>query len=662
MKKKVALLLTVLLLVSCFSIVCLASSGDVEGSEQGSGEIITEEPVSGEVDSGEVITEEPTSGEEDSGEVITEEPTSGDDGSGEVVTEEPTSGENGSGEVVIEDPTSGENGSGEVVTEEPTSGDDGSGEGVSEEPTSGDDGSGETSTEEPTSGDGAGGSSSPGGSSSNTIKVSFRLIGASPSSQDVDLSKGKEGYYGSVYQEWIAKKTYSIEKESSVQDLLEMVLDSKKLEYDIKDTGYGPYISMITGPKKYGSEPLEEFGNGQYTGWMYTVNGESPWDGIAYTILENGDDVLVYYTNDFRYEMEGYDVWYGIKDYDGEFLNAWLKVSKTSTRSSRSKSSKVQEEANTETSNNQDNVTVDFNYMRNAIMSKDSVMAKVLGSILEMNQQAVVNNTATVVYQTVTEPTIGSVGGEWTVMGIKASGILVDEAYFDTYMNNVKQQLTDKDGVLSDRKYTEYARVALAVNAIGEDPSNVASYNLLDNLNDFDKVTYQGVNGAIYALMALDECGYPSENREKYIDYILARQGEDGGFAYAEGGASDIDITAMALQVLANYLDNEKVRNCCNNAVAYLSKQQNENGAFVSFGIENLESTAQVLAALKKLNISNYDERFVKNSHTVLDAVMSYYVPNQGFKHVATEETVNQMATEQALLALSAIKERVFTY
>ena len=55
----------------------------------------------------------------------------------------------------------------------------------------------------------------------------------------------------------------------------------------------------------------------------------------------------------------------------------------------------------------------------------------------------------------------------------------------------------------SFRKYTEYARLTLALTAIGRDPTNVGGYDLLETLCDYDKMISVGINGASWALLAL---------------------------------------------------------------------------------------------------------------------------------------------------------------
>ena len=158
---------------------------------------------------------------------------------------------------------------------------------------------------------------------------------------------------------------------------------------------------------------------------------------------------------------------------------------------------------------------------------------------------------------------------------------------------------------------------------------SVSGYNLLAKLGDFDKTVWQGINGAIYALLALDafeyeipqvEEGTVQTTREKLIQHILDREmvdkdGIKGGFALNTGNP-DPDITGMALQALAPYQDKPEVEAAIERALAALSKMQLTNGGFVTVGgnsDENCESIVQVVTALSALGIdAQKDERFVK--------------------------------------------------
>ena len=68
--------------------------------------------------------------------------------------------------------------------------------------------------------------------------------------------------------------------------------------------------------------------------------------------------------------------------------------------------------------------------------------------------------------------------------------------------------MKEHEGNLHDKKYTEYSRVIVALTAIGKNPADVAGYNLLTPLGDYEKTIWQGMNGPIWALIALDSGNY----------------------------------------------------------------------------------------------------------------------------------------------------------
>ena len=262
-----------------------------------------------------------------------------------------------------------------------------------------------------------------------------------------------------------------------------------------------------------------------------------------------------------------------------------------------------------------------------------------------------------------TAPTVSSIGGEWLVLGLARAEYGGTDSMNQKYLQNVKKVLEDNKGVLSTSKYTEYSRVILALTSIGVDARNVAGYNVLEGLADFDNVIQQGVNGPIYALLALDSHDYQipdvegvanKTNRDKLIDYILAQELSGGGWSLS-GSSMDVDMTAAAIQALAPYYgSNNKVKLAVDTALEKLSQAQNKNGGFESWGVENCESCAQVIVALTSLGIDpDKDARFVKNGKSSIDALLEYGLDGGGFKHTKSGE-LNGMATEQAYYALAA--------
>lgn len=211
------------------------------------------------------------------------------------------------------------------------------------------------------------------------------------------------------------------------------------------------------------------------------------------------------------------------------------------------------------------------------------------------------------------------------------------------------------DGVLSNTKSTDYSAVILTLTAADYDARDVAGYDLTEALFDSGFVTKQGINGAIFALLALDSGAYPAPEglRDELVDAILLRQLSDGGFAFS-GERADPDMTAMALSALAAYTDRADVAAAAEQALEALSALQGENGGFASYGEENAESCAQVILALAALGLSPTDERFVKNGVSVQDALLTYRVDDGGFAHLPGGEA-NAIATMQSYAALTVI-------
>ena len=270
-----------------------------------------------------------------------------------------------------------------------------------------------------------------------------------------------------------------------------------------------------------------------------------------------------------------------------------------------------------------------------------------------------------------TAPTINSVGGEWLILGLSRSNYGVKQDLYDAYLNDVIRILKAQNGILDSRKYTEYSRVILALTALGEDVTDVGGYNLMEPLADFEQVVWQGINGPIYALIAADSHSYqfPSvsqgkkqTSRENLIAYILEHQRWDGGWSLSEDAndRSDIDVTAMALQALAPYVEtNLQAQIAVQIGLEMISEKQSEDGGFSSWGNANSESCAQVIVALTALGIDpEKDERFIKNGNSVLDALLAFQLKDGSFRHTPSGGS-NGMSTEQAYYALTAYQRLV---
>ena len=264
------------------------------------------------------------------------------------------------------------------------------------------------------------------------------------------------------------------------------------------------------------------------------------------------------------------------------------------------------------------------------------------------------------------------------VIGLARSGREIDADLYYTQVSEYVAQAIDENERLHRNKSTENSRIILALTALGMDVHDVNGHDLTAGLNDMAYIQKQGINGPIWALIALYSNAYePAEGdvtREALIQCILDAQLEDGGWAFS-GENADSDMTGMALTALAPYYVPEtetedgtkielteaqiEINEAVERGVECLSELQFANGAFGTFGgngeiVETSESTAQAVVALTALNIDpDTDERFVKNGNSALDALVSYGLTGGGFKHLKDGER-DGMATEQGYYALTA--------
>ena len=286
----------------------------------------------------------------------------------------------------------------------------------------------------------------------------------------------------------------------------------------------------------------------------------------------------------------------------------------------------------------------------------------------EPDLQALVDGSAKYMLSTVKAPDHADVGGEWAVLGLARSGYTVPDGYFEGYYGKLVTYVKKCEGVLHERKYTDYSRVVITLSALGIDARDVGGYDLLKPLGDYDKTIWQGLNGPIWALIALDSANYPvprneeaetQATRQMYIDCILSEELNEGGWTLSRRTAADPadpDITGMALQALAKYQDQPAVAAAIDRALTCMSNKQDENGGYTNmWGDSNSESVVQVLVGLCELGIGWKDERFIKNGHSLLDNLLTYRKTDGGFTHIADgSDGDNQMSAEQGFYALIA--------
>ncbi|MGI6679866.1 MAG: S-layer homology domain-containing protein [Dehalobacterium sp.] len=307
----------------------------------------------------------------------------------------------------------------------------------------------------------------------------------------------------------------------------------------------------------------------------------------------------------------------------------------------------------------------------------------------ELSIDEILRDVLTYIHNQVEDPDVGSISGEWAVLALARAGI-EDDDWYDAYRDNLKDyviedahSLDKKTGkvVLHERKYMENERVILALTALGEDAEDFEGYDFVSALTDRQaspnedkyQALWQGINGAIYALIALDSNDYLSDKpevRASFLNYLMGQEKTGGGWSLS-GSNADPDITGMVLQALAPYYkmskaaysdlanagapSHNRITGLVQKALDTLSSMQNESGGFrssISGSSEASESSAQVLTALVSLGYDGTEDMSFMES--VLANLLKYRdEATGGFKHVLSKG-VDQMATEQAAYALTA--------
>ena len=299
-----------------------------------------------------------------------------------------------------------------------------------------------------------------------------------------------------------------------------------------------------------------------------------------------------------------------------------------------------------------------------------------------------------------------STGTDWMALAMGRFGywnngtyihLIDDSTGYSDYLNAMRSYIENayesNEGILHSAKATEWHRAVVAIAALGGDPTNFGAYreaqiNLIadGSYNNMLKAGpgTQGINGWIWGLIAMDTGMYPvpedaKYTRETFITEILKMQLADGvkGNDYGGwvlggyGSRSDVDITAMAIQALAPYYNDDTVytyfnensktevsrtvRQCVDDALDVLGTMQNRNGGFSSWGTDNVESISQVVVALCSVGIDlAKDERFITgDGKTLLDGMLQFLLPDGGFCHIL-KGGWNSMANDQATYALVA--------
>ncbi len=246
-------------------------------------------------------------------------------------------------------------------------------------------------------------------------------------------------------------------------------------------------------------------------------------------------------------------------------------------------------------------------------------------------------------------------GSEWFVQTMLRAGKSIDQTLLDNYYTSVVDKVKTWEAT---QKPTDIARTALALSAMGKDITNVDGVNLAEMLYNSEKLS-DGANELIFALLAFDarNTSIPEDahwSRESIITELFKFQDEtSGGFGWSSASWVSADMTAMALQALAPYKNEENVAPVIEKALGFLKRELKEE---CDYG--DSCATAQVLLALAALKIDVTDEAqgFGNADKNIVTRLNDYKTEN-GFCWQIGNKYSKGVATYQVMQALDGYRK-----
>lgn len=388
----------------------------------------------------------------------------------------------------------------------------------------------------------------------------------------------------------IDKTPVQVDKGTNAAAAVKAVLDASdyKDNYDIPDTGYGPYLESINGMG------TEQAGKNWYY-WSFYVNGQYSNVGMGSYVLQEGDQISLIYT------------------YDDLSTEASVFADDTSL--------------NPETP---------------AVESAEASMKKAQGiAAKEIYNSYFADGHI---------PGLGSVNELYAVFSLARAGFEAPEFYGKvkykltrqlkelategtTYDAVTKTNITEE--TFSSKKVPEqnYAFVVLAMTALGMDARTTGGYDLIEKMAS--KKLYEAdnsYNAEQMMLFAFDSGNYTLPEGENYCtrEELVAKIAGNVDEMIAGSIEWDlIDGAVMAVQPLAPYTESASVEKACQKVIRFAGKMQDIQGYLGdSYDANNAWTTAQTLTMLGEFGIHPMIETenvdFVKNGHTLADAILEF--------------------------------------
>ncbi|WP_053955281.1 prenyltransferase/squalene oxidase repeat-containing protein [Inediibacterium massiliense] len=222
-----------------------------------------------------------------------------------------------------------------------------------------------------------------------------------------------------------------------------------------------------------------------------------------------------------------------------------------------------------------------------------------------------------------------------------------DKIYEDIKKIQQKYKIRENPAQASD-----YASNIIGLIAAGKNPRNAYGKNYVQELTNYQKengifeVKAEGTypTQTAFSMIALDMADAQYQV-QKAVTALMSFQKSDGSFG-------DIDTTAMSIMALGKHKNIEGVKNCIDQGVSYIHKQQQDTGGFVAWGQNNPYTTAAVIQGLIAVGENPLQEKWVKNGKNMLDFLLSFKVEDH-FENKSEYGSEINSVTEQCFMALA---------
>ena len=248
---------------------------------------------------------------------------------------------------------------------------------------------------------------------------------------------------------------------------------------------------------------------------------------------------------------------------------------------------------------------------------------------------------------------------EWAIFTVLRTGGTLSESDLEDYCDDLERELQSGSRLAP----TDYFRIIMTLQTMGEDPENFRGINVLEKTYNFPNLENYTSNMITFTLLAYDSGNFaiPGDalwQREDLVAMLLAFQNEsNGGFGLVDDATVSVDVTAMTLQALAPYNTERwpEVQEAFAAGLEYLRSQLRSDCGYYVEGGDNACSVAQVIIALCAAGLDplDPDNGFVRGEATLITKLNDFR-QTEGFSTYTDSDGPDGLASYQIACALEA--------